>query len=420
VYDFPDAIDVGPVHFQGKEPNHWPANSLVQPATDRADISTGSVEPKGLELSFNVMTTLAVIDYPFEYDEGIVLKGYSTVLVPTSKSYVGSKLVVQWHFAASERHLRLSDFTTKEYQIWNGDEKPTIERVSSASRSFLGWCSDSIIALGMDPPPEEISRTTLPKVGSSIRFKNIVVGATVGRAPVSVTAQATFELQEGTQRHTRDRHFHQLIEDARKQPTLLYAADEDRGWLVPKLSVIHCMAFVYTRENEMDPPPKALRDPADTRKVLLGNSEFRFYPRGVVREYTEANSKLLKDLFLELQQGLEWAEEHARRRTIASRLFSDCKIYGFEFWDLATQTTDCDMKSFALRESSGGWIKLLDNEALRGVIFCKGLGEAIMSSLNPASESRRCGKCRTVPCGQSYLAATACCLQELARKVGSC
>ena len=384
-----------------------------------ANTVTGSLVGKGLEVSFHVMTALAVVDYPFEYNEGIVLKGYSTALVATEKSYINSQLVVQWHFEASERNLRLSELTTKDYHIWDGEESPTIELVSTASRTFVGWNRASIISLALDSPSKRVGKTMLPKVGSSFRLKSIGVGAAVGKAPFVAMGQATFELQQSTQRHTRDQHFPHLIEEARKQPTLLYSNEEDRGWLVPQLSVLHCMAFIYIRESKMQPePPKASCDPADTRKTLLDNSETKFYPQDIKGEQAEANSKTLKDIFLELYRGLEFTEEHARHRHRLSRVILDRKIYGFELWDIANAATTYDMKLFTIKDTNGGWIKLLDEEALRGVVFCKGLGEVI-TQLSPDPDKNRCTNCKEIPRGWSYLTASVCCLQALASAVGA-
>jgi len=380
---------------------------------------TDSLVGKGLEVSFHVMTALAVVDYPFEYNEGIVLKGYSTALVATAKSYINSQLVVQWHFEASERNLRLSELTTKDYHIWDGEESPTIELVSTASRTFVGWNRASMISLALESPSKRVGKTSLPKVGSSFRLKSIGVGAAVGKAPFVAMGQATFELQQSTQRHTRDQHFPHLIEEARKQPTLLYSSEEDRGWLVPQLSVLHCMAFIYIRESKMQPePPKASCDPADTRKTLLNNSGIKFYPQDIKGEQAEANSQTLKDIFLELYRGLEFTEEHARRRHRLSRVMLDRKIYGFELWDIANAATTHDMKLFTIKDTNGGWIKLLDEEALRSVVFCKGLGEVI-TQLSPDPDKNRCASCKAIPHGQSYLTASVCCLQALASAVGA-
>ena len=67
--------------------------------------------PKGLNIPFEVIVNLAAIDYPFEYKRGIALKGFSTLLIATTKWGVDPGTAVQWHFEESKDHISLSKYT---------------------------------------------------------------------------------------------------------------------------------------------------------------------------------------------------------------------------------------------------------------------------------------------------------------------
>jgi hypothetical protein len=50
--------------------------------------------PKGLDIPFEVMVDLAAVDYSFEYERGIILKGFLTLLVVTAKWVMDSAIAV--------------------------------------------------------------------------------------------------------------------------------------------------------------------------------------------------------------------------------------------------------------------------------------------------------------------------------------
>jgi hypothetical protein len=364
--------------------------------------------PKGLEIPFEIMVDLAAVDYPFEYERGIILKGISTLLVATAKWVVNSVIAVQWHFVDSKDDVFLSKYTDDErYHIWKEKEKPPpeLETVRGAIRTFLGWCDTSHIQLGMVEPSEDLAVTELNKVGRSLTLKAVGFNVGVGKAPVTVGGSLTYEVQEGSVRHSRQTRFLEMMSSSIAKPILLYAADEDRGWLVPQLSVLGCMALIYARERGLAPaPPRADLDLEKTRKTLLENSELKLFPQGMDREKAEVLALPLKELLCDLANELEWAEEHARRQRVK---FGRDVIYGFEFFELATRAKNYFVKKCSIKDTNGGWVKLLDERVINGVVFCKGLGEVIVCG------SARCSFCEVIPRDHSYLAAAISCLQDL-------
>ena len=94
---------------------------------------------QGVEIPYDVMTSLARVWYPVEYRGGIVLKGFSTMLVPT-QCKGGS---IQWHFMSSEGNKRLPVAAVK------GDFcKIQNLQVLREKRAFLGFCGTIRILLG--------------------------------------------------------------------------------------------------------------------------------------------------------------------------------------------------------------------------------------------------------------------------------
>lgn len=87
------------------------------------------------------MVELAVINFPFEHERGIVLKGFSTLLVPTAKWITTSGTAIQWHYVQSYSYvINLLDYVwDSRYHAWDLGEEPTpvLETVKEA-RPFVG------------------------------------------------------------------------------------------------------------------------------------------------------------------------------------------------------------------------------------------------------------------------------------------
>ena len=354
------------------------------------------------------MVNLADVDYPFEYDRGIILKGFHTLLVVTSKWVAGSQSAFQWHFAHSNGKIHLSEYTDAEkYHVWKNEEpRPEIETVQNATRTFLGW-NDTFEFHPDAVNPSAIKVTTLKRVGPTLELKSIAMGAGVSKAPMTATVTSTFEVQRDSLRFPREHKFPDTISWAEKASTLIYVPEEERGWLVPQLWVLVHMAQVYAQSYSLEPiPPKVGINLSETKEIVLNHSEMQLSPKGMNCERVEMDCKSLKDLVCDLARVLEWAEEHARRQRNL-RFSGRDNIYGFEFKELATIQGNYIIRKSSVGKFHGGWITLLDKAAVSGVIFCKGLGEII----NCGSE--RCSHCESPPRDRSYLTAVVNCLQNL-------
>lgn len=119
---------------------------LDAPISDRSQfrqpVGNRSTIPKGLDVAFDMMVKLAAVDYVFDYENGIVLKGCNTLLVATAEWETRSGTAFQWHFVGDEKsNVSLSQYTEdKKYHIRRGENRavPLGETVSKATRTFIG------------------------------------------------------------------------------------------------------------------------------------------------------------------------------------------------------------------------------------------------------------------------------------------
>ncbi|KAF2231627.1 hypothetical protein EV356DRAFT_506660 [Viridothelium virens] len=358
------------------------------------------------------MVNLADVDYPFEYERGMILKGFYTLLVVTSKWISTSESAFQWHFIHSKKPISLSDYTdAEEYHVWEEKEepRPELETVQKATRTFLGWneiyqFKSSVVN---DTQP---TVTTLGRAGTHFVFKSITpsIGFTAGKAPPTGTlgTTATFELQSDSRTYRRMPKFLDTIAESVKKSTILYAPEEKRGWLIPQLLILTYMAQVYGKDRSLDPrPPEAIENLEKKIWILRQNPERKFFYKIQSGKINEKVEETWGELLCKLAQTLEWAEEHARRQH--RRILGRDRIYGFEFFELATVQKDYFIRKCSIERSNGGWVRLLDEEAVKSVVFCKGLGDVLNIGLG------RCHHCSVIPKGLSCLAAVVSCLQDL-------
>jgi hypothetical protein len=98
-----------------------------------------SEEDTGLEIPLNIMAGLANARHVSVFNGGLVIKGFSTMLVPTKRC---ENLLV-WHLLYNESGDRIS---------YLDNASPPANAVSlndlANSRHILGWCSDSMYYAG--------------------------------------------------------------------------------------------------------------------------------------------------------------------------------------------------------------------------------------------------------------------------------
>lgn len=360
------------------------------------------------------MTQLAAVNYPFEYERGIVLKGFDTLLVATARWVTDSGTAIQWHFAHARGGIPLEYTNDEKYHIWKVDEPPPeLETVREAIRTFLGWSDGYQIQLSA-VNHSNVTVTTLDRASRKLVVKTIGFNAALGKPPVTAGVAVTFEVQESDVMHPGDPKFHEMIAESITNPVLLYAPDEARGWLLPQLPVLECMALMniekYGPSDELPPPNLDLKI---TRTVLLDHLRDPNLRRLLDdREGDKAtkNAFQLRQVLSALAQGLSWVEEKFRRqhKLSLSKLFGEDTIYGLEFYKLTMRDKDHYVKQCSVKRPHGDWVQLLDKGAIKGVVFCKGLGDVIVSN-------SACPSCKALPRDHSYLAAVISCLEYLTR-----
>lgn len=373
-------------------------------------------QEKGLELPYDLMTTIAGNMVPQCHDGGIFLKGHSRLLYPVSGSIPGS---VQWHLltSLSRRESLPDDLICTQSWLRILDRR----LLSNVPRTFLGYCRDVIIDLGTYKTVEHyagiaFSRAEDVRQGPQIQAPTSLTWGTSGMGIFGATfthsiiyGKALAQTVVGDNDDYLD-----VLDTASRTPIILYddSHESQRGWMVPALCVIFHMIHTWAADKNCfrDGLPcisATFRADDAPRNVLEQNWNF------IVRDSRdEEMSKrvTIKDLVMQFWHGIQKRNEDdlfARHRTEPGFEMTSSKLYGWDYMDLVRGSSS-RKKQLNFNEN---WMDLTEDVM---VLFGGGFGDVI----KPAPGVSICAEWDPIPSLKMYLTATIDCLQKLSRKRG--
>jgi hypothetical protein len=272
---------------------------------------------KGLEASFDLLLSLAAIEFCCIVDGGVIFLGYRTLIYPT---------------ANEDDHAQFHLITCDEGQI-NPYQLEYQNRLLEqdwqqfqTKRCYLGWCDIAQINLGTCRiSSSKFSYTGAPEIAKSLQPEGYTAVGQVGVPnPVSfmLGLEKSFRYKSHIVHFTPNDNYRCLLEDAARVPTMLYDSGLKRCWLVPKLSLILHMCQAYATADRV-PLVKAYQEAVD---LISGLSRLG---RTVITA-DEGGDFLLRHLMHRISTDLM----QARHLTKPSKRK---ELYGFEFMDMVNQ-----------------------------------------------------------------------------------
>ena len=118
-------------------------NPVIVP---RYPILARADQERGLEISLGMMTGLAEATHATDFDDGIVIKGFSAMFIPTART----EKSVRWHLTYVENGDRISYCSAHKQTRCLHSAGPEGVDLSllSISRHFLGWASFAVLRAG--------------------------------------------------------------------------------------------------------------------------------------------------------------------------------------------------------------------------------------------------------------------------------
>jgi hypothetical protein len=207
---------------------------------------------KGLEISLDILYTLAETRYATAYDGGLILKGHCTLLVPVRRQ--GESII--WHFISRSDGERIPYYDFREHcpERLSIDEFDVESLVSDNLRHFVGWTSRLSRNLGLFKETSgSVEKTLTSRAGTeNIPYDKIAwAGATKYKAGLALEQKLTISVSKivgisgsvvrGTQdkpEYVKHSTLAQQVSSARKMSVVLYDTAAQRGWLTDGASAL--------------------------------------------------------------------------------------------------------------------------------------------------------------------------------------
>ncbi|KAJ6445358.1 RSC complex subunit Rsc7 [Purpureocillium lavendulum] len=345
----------------------------------------------GIEMSVDLMAALAGVRHAVEYQGSVVLKGFSTILLPVKKN----ANTVQWHLIRNVDDDEPISYKAGISQCKNRVGLDQLDAKSLRStRAIIGWCSTAETNLGSpdyEYPDIDYSKAAIARLepqleGGSFGFQHFAM------------ARVDFKLgrKDIKYHYLREGPYRTIVSAAERTSVALYDTTERRGWLVPATAVLlHIAQHRHFLDNGQTIP---LETKGSAKERLLENCHMRL---------AEDEPYTLRDLINEIWSMVEFLiartsdQRHMPGRPMNPHIGR--RLGGFEYKAIVEQRSPLALKEWPLRGISGGWVSLVEDiDAL--VLFASGFGN-VMRPRDTDNQSI-CHKWRSLPSNEDYLAAS--------------
>ncbi|KAK0647100.1 hypothetical protein B0T16DRAFT_458962 [Cercophora newfieldiana] len=338
----------------------------------------------GLEISLPMLAQICGAERAISFDGGLVMKGFSTMLVP--KAIEGG--IVQWHLVCSREpsaHLSYSDGVgqcvgrLRNHQI-------SFNNIMS-HRAVLGWWNESEVNL--DNAAGKYSNAEA--AGARIKVSEISLGfQQIGSGEVKISLVSRYSKFH----FPRSGKYLDMLRYASRTPVLLFDVGSRRGWMLPATLVLLLTAYQRIDDGPW-PQPACFEQglPKSTDGVLSflkASADVNLSP-----DYS------LLDMISGIWASFEYLQDTRLRHQRESHgdINFQTRIIGFEYRAIVQDRSPLLLKQVKIKRTGGGWADLVrDVDAL--VLFGNALGELV----KPLRTDTICPGWEHLPAGKDYLA----------------
>lgn len=200
-------------------------------------------EGVGLEIPFDLMVGLADIRTQIDVGGGAtILGGPGIALYPTKTLKNG----VQWHCAGVD---------DDDYVAGSNKSMAVLEDYDlndlSGRRTFLGYYSEAEVLLGtmelVNSKANGSSQPGFPLAPPRIEFANEgTISPSINvKGFFTLAFAAKYQLSKTLRVSLEGRGYHDLVDEAQRQPTIIYDGETKSAWLVSELSAVLHLVLSY-------------------------------------------------------------------------------------------------------------------------------------------------------------------------------
>ncbi|KAF2015665.1 hypothetical protein BU24DRAFT_491882 [Aaosphaeria arxii CBS 175.79] len=408
-------------------------------------IRSRDMDERGLEISLDMIITLAETQFATHYDAMLLLKGFHTMLVPTMYRIDS----ITWHFLfTTERRIPYHHFrkycrdcvSTRSFNV------DTLE--SQTIRHFVGWASETSKHLGT----EDISYEKIRWAGA----KKCSAGLAVEQK-LTISASKIVGVSGSVLRGNRDKPdyikhsaYTMQIEAARNMPVVLYDTGSQRGWLVDGASaLLHLVRtqvatkpyggsdslfndsnvnIVPFRHPKSDGGPDAaaeiLRDENNMKHIIL--REFDSYTEETVtltkssearkeKYKTTCLRELISQTWSVIEQIYDRQVDAATTHTVKQlRLPFRVALEGYEFMDIVSAKHILRRRAIGFESNGSAWIDFTTKtQAI--TLFGQNFGDIYKPA--PGIQRQICKDWTLVPPGHEFLTIPVSLLRDIKQRL---
>ena len=355
-------------------------------------------EPAGLRMDYDLMCELAGVDGAWMYNEGLVLQGFDTALVPLQGNDWPDHS--RWHLWRTPGKM----IKMEELDVESRRKKVTDLEMFKGKLVYVGWVIDSTFLLGTShsATASDLRGSKVEKVEKLMERSQQSLAVQLqqpsshGAPSVAVVYQNTWNYVPTLKPATRSAQYENLMfNQLQERQVILYDEETQNATLVPLIALLvfatlrYIKHFGYThfRSSKGSPTwesitklklPLPCYDIGEgCEKVFLENYKTELSKgvpdRGVVR---------FEQVVYAVYVAIDDANNAASRRKINRERRSDKKaLYGFDLRE-AVLTEDIYFRKLKCTASMRAWATAAEQT---DVIFVRGLGALIV----PASDDCR-------------------------------
>lgn len=364
----------------------------------------------GVELPFDVMTSLGGVMHPILSDGGYILRGFSSIIYPVSQRSMHSPQgSVQWHalYSSSER-TSVSLESLKNLPRLKVSDLAEFETLSSC-RIFLGYSSEVHVHLGtQDSEYGQSFRPHGPSLGaqrSRLVFSGLsaningshYIGAGLG-ANWSVNKSKAAEIREVSKVS-----YEAILSEIMDQPSVMYDVKDCRGWLVPTICVIlhmiHVRALYWANQEVLPTLETPIPFSINGNKHTASKAALQAIKKDFKDPKLYVSPRGQEAIHLSAWVTELWAAIDAMRCDIVNeKPLKRAGLVGWDFFNVAVRGTACGERKETRRKFRGTWKDLI-NES--GIVVFHGIGFGeIIKARTPI-----CSVWKSIPTGEDLLVA---------------
>lgn len=231
-----------------------------------ATIPSTNSEKDGLEIDFNLLVQLAAVDQEIVTEDGTILFGFDTALIPLDPPKSR-----RWHFLATKGKQITPARVKKEFGIENDKIEGsnvrfagTLEQDHREGNVYVGWCTAPVVTIGKvdsDTAPvgdismssgldrvKELEELVERSSGKDVSFFSRIgfLGSSVG-ASGGNKREKKFKQASIVAKYKLENQFEGVLSSARSTPCILWDHSAGRAWLISAISALLFASMRYIK-----------------------------------------------------------------------------------------------------------------------------------------------------------------------------